>query len=122
MTTESATPRPWPYLPMALSIDRRKRKRVLVHWPVQFLDQAGTQQAEATTKNLSSEGFYCISRKPFKLGERLECEIALPVESVGSSEATIRIQCHVTVKRVERLTRGFGLCCHIEDYALATGS
>ena len=105
---------------MALYIDRRKRKRVPVHWPVQLIGQAGIWQA--TTENLSSEGFYCISRKAFKLGERLECEIALPAESVGSSEATVRIQCHVTVKRVERLTRGFGLGCHIEDYKLATGS
>ena len=91
---------------MALSIDRRKRKRVPVHWLVQFLGQAGRQQAEATTENLSSEGFYCISRKPFKLGERLDCEIALPAEAVGSSEATVRIQCHVTVKRVEPVNRG----------------
>ena len=106
---------------MALSIDRRKRKRVPVQWPVQLLGQAGTRQAEATTENLSSEGFYCISRKAFNLGERLECEIALPAESVDSSEATVRIQCHVTVKRVERLNRGFGLGCHIEDYKLASG-
>ena len=104
---------------MALSIDRRKRKRVPVHWPVQLIGQAGIWQAGATTENLSSEGFYCISRKAFKLGERLECEIALPAESSG---ATVRIQCHVTVKRVERLNRGFGLGCQIEDYKLATGS
>ena len=107
---------------MAISNDRRKRKRVPVHWPVEFLSEAGTRQIGATTENLSSEGFYCISRKPFKLGERLECEIALPAETVGSSEATVRIQCHVTVKRVERLNRGFGLGCCIEDYKLATGS
>ena len=105
---------------MALSIDRRKRKRVPVHWPVHFLGQAGTRQAEATTENLSSEGFYCISRKAFKLGERLECEIAFPAEPIGSPEATVRIQCHVTVKRVERLNRDFGLGCHIEDYSLVT--
>jgi hypothetical protein len=107
---------------MALSIDRRKRKRVPVHWPVQFLGQARTRRTKATTENLSSEGFYCISRKAFKLGERVECEIVFPAGTVGSQEAPLRIQCHVTIKRVELLSRGFGLGCHIEDYKLATGS
>ena len=63
---------------MALSIDRRKRKRVPVHWAVQFLGQARTRRAKTTTENLSSEGFYCISRKAFKLCEHVECEIAFP--------------------------------------------
>jgi hypothetical protein len=107
---------------MALSFDRRKRKRVPVHWPVQFVGQARTRQAKATTENLSSEGFYCISRKAFKLGERVECEIAFPAGTIGPQETPVRIQCHVTIKRVERLSRGFGLGCHIEDYKLATGS
>ena len=30
------------------------------------------------------------------------------------------LQCHVTVKRVEHVHRGFGLGCHIEDYSLTT--
>jgi hypothetical protein len=107
---------------MALSFDRRKRKRVPVHWPVQFVGQARTRQAKATTENLSSEGFYWISRKAFKLGERVECEIAFPAGTIGPQETPVRIQCHVTIKRVERLSRGFGLGCHIEDYKLATGS
>jgi hypothetical protein len=75
---------------MALSIDRRKRKRVPVHWPVQFLGQARARQVKAATENLSSEGFYCISRKAFKLGERVECEIAFPAGTVGSQETPLR--------------------------------
>jgi PilZ domain-containing protein len=102
---------------MAVSGDRRKRKRVALHWPVRLF-QPGRPSLVSTTENLSSEGLYCIAKEPFKLGERLQCEIIIPGETFGSSESSIRLQCHVTVRRVENLRRGFGLGCHIEDYGL----
>jgi hypothetical protein len=46
----------------------------------------------------------------------------LPAEGLGYQESSIRLQCNITVKRVENLQVGFGLGCHIEDYALLTGS
>src|SRR5690348_17000419 len=104
---------------MALPRDRRRRKRVPVHWPVRLSRQPGPPPTESTTENLSSEGFYCIIREPFRPGECLQCEIVLPGESFGSSEPSLRLQCRVTVRRVEHLQRGFGLGCHIEDYSLA---
>lgn len=109
---------------MALAGDRRKRKRVSLHWPVRLFRQAGEQPIETTTENLSSDGLYCIIKEPFKPGEQLQCEIVIPGESFGFSENPLRLQCHVTVKRVENLgvIGAFGLGCHIEDYALTTGS
>ena len=107
---------------MAVSGDRRRRKRVALHWPVRLFRQPEQPSVESITENLSSEGLYCITREPFRLGERLQCEIVLPGEFLGSSEPSIRLQCHVTVMRVEHLDRGFGVGCHIEDYTLATGS
>src|SRR5260370_27528760 len=50
-----------------------------------------------------------------KRGERLQCEIVIPGESFGSPEPFLRLQCHVTVRRVEHLQRGFGLGCHIRS-------
>jgi hypothetical protein len=102
--------------------DRRKRKRVAVHWPVRLLQEPGTQWVETTTENLSSEGFYCICAEPLKPDERLECVIVVPGESFGSAEPVLRLQCHVIVRRVEHLPEGCGLGCHIEDYAVASGS
>ncbi len=106
---------------MAVSGDRRNRPRVALHWPVRLFRQFEGPSVESTTENLSSEGLYCIISEPFKPGERLQCEIVIPGESLGSSESSIRLQCHVTVRRVEPLDRGFGLGCHIEDYTLGTG-
>jgi PilZ domain len=107
---------------MASSGDRRKRKRVAVHWPVRLFPPAGTSSLESTTENLSSEGLYCITSEPFKTGERLQCEIVIPGERLGFSESYMRLQCHVTVKRVEHLRQGYGLGCYIEDYSLSTGT
>ena len=106
---------------MAVSDDRRKRPRVALHWPVRLFRQSEGPWVESTTENLSSEGLYCTTIEPFKPGERLQCEIVIPGESLGFSESSIRLQCHVTIKRVEHLDRGFGLGCRIEDYTLATG-
>jgi hypothetical protein len=106
---------------MVSTSDRRKRPRVALHWPVRLFRQAEGPSVESTTENLTSEGLYCITKEPFKPGERLQCEIVIPGESLGFSESSIRLQCNVTVRRVEHLDRGFGLGCHIDDYTLATG-
>ena len=103
---------------MALSDDRRKRPRVALRWPVRLFRQPEGPSIESTTENLSSQGLYCIASEPFKPGERLQCEIVIPGESLGSPDSSLRLQCHVTVRRVEHLDRGFGLGCHIEDYSV----
>jgi hypothetical protein len=107
---------------MAASDNRRKRKPLAVHWPLRLFRQPGTGAVESTTENISGEGLYCVSRQPFKPGERLQCEILIPRASIGASESALRLQCYVTVRRVEELPDGFGLGCHFEDYTLDTGS
>lgn len=107
---------------MAFAGDRRNRKRVALRWPVRLFREVEKKFVESTTENLSSEGLYCITKKAFKLGENLICEIALPSASLDSPDSPIRLQCHITVKRVDIVRDGFGLGCHIEDYALMTGS
>ncbi len=104
---------------MASSGDRRNRKRVALHWPVCLFRRPEGQLIEGTTENLSSEGLYCITKEPFKPGERLQCEIVIP--ATFGLESPIALECHVTIRRVEYLHRGFGLGCQIEDYTIATG-
>jgi len=100
---------------VALPGDRRKRKRVALHWPVRLFRQPG-RPVESITENLSSEGLYCITAEPFKRGERLQCQIVIPA-TLGL-ESPMVLECHVTIRRVEYLGSGFGLGCHIEDYSL----
>lgn len=107
---------------MVVSEERRKRKRIALHWPVHLFRDPAAPSVESTTENLTSNGFYCVSREPFTLGERLECIIAIPAGSFGYAESPIRLQCRVRVTRIEDQDEGFGLGCHIEDYDLLTGA
>jgi hypothetical protein len=102
--------------------ERRKRKRIALHWPVRLFRDPSAPSVESTTENLTSNGFYCISKEPFEIGERLECIIAIPAGSFGYNESPIRLQCRVRVARVEDQREGFGLGCYIEDYDLLTNA
>ena len=101
--------------------ERRKRKRVALHWPVRFFRQPATQSVDSVTDNLSSDGFYCAVKEPFQVGDRLKCVIRCG-GSLDDLESAVRLECHVRVMRVEDLYSGFGLGCHIDDYALLTGA
>ena len=103
---------------MVVTEERRKRKRVALHWPVRLFRNADTQSVESTTVNLTSNGFYCVSKEPFRLGEHLDCVIAIPAGSFGYSSSPISLQCRVRVVRVEDEQDGCGLGCYIEDYDL----
>ena len=105
---------------MASSDDRRKRTRFPLHWTVRLFRQPGRASVESITKNLSSEGFYCITSEPFKPGERLQCIIVIPGGGNFGLESSVTLECHVTVRRMEQLASGFGLGCYIEDYSLVT--
>ena len=107
---------------MLVSEERRKRKRIALHWPVRLFRDPAMPSVESTTENLTSNGFYCVSSEPFQLGERLECIIAIPAGSFGYAESPIRLQCRVRVTRIEDQGQGFGLGCYIEDYDLLTSA
>ena len=107
---------------MAATQERRKRPRIALHWPVRLFRQASGSPVESTTENLTSNGFYCVSKEPFRLGEQLACIIAIPDTSLSYSASAIRLQCRVKVMRVENQSDGFGLGCQIEDYELLINS
>jgi len=107
---------------MVASRERRKRKRIALHWPVRLFRDPGSPSIDSTTENLTSNGFYCVSKEPFQLGERLQCVIAVPAGAFGYSESLVRLQCRVKVMRVENQTDSFGLGCCIEDYELLMNS
>src|SRR5579862_9683668 len=87
-------------LATSATAERRKRARVRVHWPILlFLGQTGEDKVETITQNLSSEGFYCLSRKPFTVGELLLCTLQIPTTGLGGGES--HLECRARVGRVE---------------------
>jgi hypothetical protein len=107
---------------MAAIQERRKRKRIALHWPVYLFRDQSAQSVESTTENLTSNGFYCVSKELFQPGEQLKCVISIPAGAFGYSEAPVRLQCRVKVMRVEDQSENFGLGCYIEDYELLINS
>jgi hypothetical protein len=105
---------------MVATHERRKRTRIALHWPVYLYRDPGYPSVESMTENLTSNGFYCVTKEPFQPGEHLECLIAIPEGAFSYAAAPIRLQCRVKVVRVESQTGSFGLGCAIEDYELLT--
>ena len=98
--------------------DRRNRIRTQVHCPVRFLPAGTMDVLETTTQNLSSDGFYCLIKIPFVLGESMACTLSLPAHQPHSTERMLLLECKVRIIRVEAPDGDglYGIGCRIEDY------
>ena len=112
----------FPELPQkTTSIERRRRVRAQVHWPVCFTRPGTTELVRTMTHDLSSHGFYCITSAGFVPGEIRECTLVVPTHHPNGGKPMMPVLCKVRVVRVEVLGEG-GLCgvgCEIEDYRFA---
>ena len=101
--------------------ERRSRVRTQVHWPVLLFRAAPSEAVESVTQNLSSGGFYCLSKVPLIPGELLACTIKVPAHDPSRKEPDRQLDCRVRVVRVESDAAGglFGIACRIEDYHFA---
>ncbi len=106
----------------SLAYDRRKRVRMSVRWSVLFFRDQVSEAVESVTENLSSSGFYCLSRTPLAPGESAICALSAPAHDPLCKEHTLRLECRVRVVRTESAaTEGlYGIACQIDDYHLST--
>ena len=100
--------------------ERRSRVRLHVHWRVFFFRTEPPEVVECITQNLTSKGFYCLSKVAFPVGENLSCNIRFPAYDPGK-EMDRQLDCKVRVTRVEaNVADGlFGIACCLEDYQVA---
>jgi hypothetical protein len=110
--------------PDADRVERRQRVRTRVHWRVLLFRNQTSEAVESLTQDLSSHGFYCLSRDPFTPGERLHCTLRVPAHDPGGDEAERTLDCLVRVMRVDpaAVEKFYGIACRIEDYRLAHGN
>lgn len=101
--------------------ERRGRVRIQVPWPVLFFRTDPPQTVESVTQNLSSQGFYCLSKVPFRVDEVVACSIRVPAHDASAREVDRQLDCIARVTRVEpEAAEGlFGIACQLEDYHLA---
>jgi hypothetical protein len=98
--------------------ERRRRPRTRVHWPVILFGDRVNETIETSTQNLSSCGFYCLSRRSLVAGEFLFCRLHVPSHEAPRRKSFRILECRVRVTRAEPApTEGlFGIACRIEDY------
>ena len=101
--------------------ERRKRVRTQVHWTVLLFREHTSKAVTTITQNLSSSGFYCLSRSAFSLGEQLFCSLEVPTHDPSDKGRTAPLECRARVVRVEPEGGNgrFGIACQIEDYHFA---
>jgi hypothetical protein len=100
--------------------DRRSRARLRLSWTIYLLRSTGVCPLESRTVNISSGGFYCLTREPFMIGEYIQCTIMIPSFGSERRNGHIGLRCQATVLRVDVLEEvKFGIACRIDDYTLA---
>ena len=101
--------------------ERRSRVRTQVHWPVLLFRSEPPEAVETLTQDLSSGGFYCLSRVPLIPGELLACTLKVPAHDPSGRELARQLDCRVRVIRVDPDSAEglFGIACRIEDYHFA---
>src|ERR1035438_919750 len=106
---------------MAYRSERRKRVRTKVHWAILLFQNLSCEAVETVTRDLSSSGFYCLSRIPFPCGEVLTCSLQVPTHEPFNNEGTLALECRAKVVRSEPgAANGLcGIACQIEDYQFA---
>lgn len=101
---------------MGIQSERRKRKRIAVHWPLRVSGIENSDAAGMLTEDLSSSGFYFVSPAPFEPGEQLEWLLAVPARALGCTDLMLRGSARVVrVQEVSPAGR-FGVGCLIHDY------
>jgi hypothetical protein len=108
----------------ARSINRRKRTRAQLHWPLSFSLTGTTETVQTITQDLSSDGFYCIANARFVPGEARHCTLLVPTHHPGGENSPLHVLCKVRIIRVEVTgERGFyGVGCQIMDYRLVNSA
>lgn len=104
-----------------VSVERRRRARTRLHWPVLLFRNYMGKAVESETRDLSSDGFYCLTNTPFTPGELLMCTIKVPTHDPNGKHLERNLECRVRVVRVEAqdASGAMGIACLIEDYHLA---
>src|SRR5258708_5632095 len=100
-----------------MNVERRRRARLKLRCGIQLCRSDDRIVVTTETDDLNSGGFYCTSEQPFSPGERLECEILIPVGDMGLHGSSLALHRHAKVVRVELrgLEPGFGIACQFED-------
>jgi hypothetical protein len=120
LETQKSQPEPSVNGIVARKAERRSRPRAALQWVV-HVSRAGSKHPVASkTRNVSSQGFYCLLQEPFKSGERVECTVVIPIPKSAKPDDVLWLKCQARVLRVEAAAADtvFGIAFQIEEYCV----
>lgn len=102
------------------AVDRRKRARLKVRWPLIVYREPLGLVLQAETEDVSSSGIYFLSPAPFVCGEALVANLMIPTHDPSRSQQKWVLECRLRIARAEAIAGrgGFGIGCHIEEFHL----
>jgi hypothetical protein len=105
---------------VAKKADRRSRPRAALEWVVHLSRARGQHPIATRTRDVSSQGFYCLVPETFASGERVECTMVIPIPKSGKPEDVLWLKCQARVLRVEATAAAmaFGVAFQIEEYCV----
>ena len=100
--------------------ERRERIRAPLHWHILLFRNQAAEAIESLTRDLSSSGFFCLTKTPLTPGEVLTCTLRVPTHDPNGKHLERSLECRARVVRVQAQPEGtFGVACQIEDYHFA---
>jgi hypothetical protein len=120
LETEKSQLEPFVKGPVARKAERRSRPRAALQWVVHVSRAGGGHPIVSRTRDVSSQGFYCLVREPFESGERVECTVVIPVPKSARPDEVLWLKCLARVLRVEAAAAdtAFGVAFQIEEYCV----
>jgi hypothetical protein len=100
--------------------DRRSHPRAALEWVVHLSKAGGNHPIDTRTRDVSSQGFYCLVHEPFESGERVECTVVIPIPKSCKPDDVLWLKCQARVLRVEAAASAtaFGVAFQIEEYCV----
>lgn len=104
--------------------ERRRNRRAPLNWLVYIKCESSTERLLTRTRDISSDGFYCLLNQPVRPGEHIECDIVVPTHGTRHPNDVVYLRCKARAVRVEEIDGGleFGVACRIEEYRVLTNA
>jgi hypothetical protein len=101
--------------------DRRKLSRVKLRLPVWLIPSGESLPIETETVDISRDGFYCLTDRPFEPGTQMRCVLQLSTARPNGS-GQVRLEGTAEVVRItlNHIGGGFGIGCCLRDYHLVS--
>jgi hypothetical protein len=95
-----------------------------LHLPLQFAREGHLEPIECVTDSISGDQVCFVSPELLQPGERVDVDVRLPANKLGSNAFEIHLMCLVHVERVDtiQLTSGFRIGCRIREYRIRFGN